>query len=404
MKTAFDSLQIGPLHLRNRFIRSAAFEGMAKDYSVTEDLINYHAKVASGGVGMTTVAYASISRSGLAFQHQLLIEEKILPDLQRLVKAIHSEGAKASIQIGHTGNMSKKSVCGVQPIAPTGHFNIYGPSKPRKMNEQDIEQVIDDFKKAVSIVKQAGFDAVEIHAGHGYLISQFLSPYTNKRKDEYGGSFENRSRFLKRILIGCKEVAGSELAILVKMNMHDGFIQGITEKEALDTACIIEACGADAVVLSGGFVSKSPLYIMRGEIPPSIMAYHIKNMIVKLLVRLMGYQLMKPIPFYEGYFLEQAKKFREKVKIPIVVVGGLSSKKIINKALDAGFDGIGIARALIENEDFVNNLKNDLIINSSCTYCNYCVAVMYSGKMRCFKHDTTAPKKLLEKAASIHHE
>jgi len=400
---AFEPFKIGSLILKNRFIRSAAFEGMAENNTVTTDLINYHSKVAKGGVAMTTVAYASVSKSGLAFPHQLLLSNSIIPDLKKLTDAIHTNGALASIQIGHTGNMSKKSVCGVQPIAPTGKFNIYGPSKPRKMNQQDIDEVVNDFVNAVKIVKKAGFDAVEIHAGHGYLISQFLSPYTNTRKDEYGGSFENRVKFLKLVLTACRKAAGENMSILVKMNMSDGFSKGINKEEAIKTAMIIENCGADAIILSGGFVSKSPLYVMRGQIPPRIMAYHIKNMAIKFLVRYFGYQLMKPIPFKEGYFLEEAKPFREVVKIPLIVVGGLNSTTTITRAIEMGFNGIGIARALIQNTHFVNDLEKQHIKKSACTICNYCVAVMYSGKMRCFMDDPMAPKNLLEEAKKINY-
>lgn len=403
MPSPFEPIEIGPLRLRNSFIRSAAFEGMAANNTVTADLIDYHAKVAKGGVGMTTVAYASVNKTGLAFKHQLLLSKSIIPDLKKLTDAIHQQGALASIQIGHTGNMSKKSVCGSQPIAPTGRFNIYGPTKPRKMNQKDIDDVVNDFATAVQVAKSSGFDAVEIHAGHGYLISQFLSPYTNKRKDEYGGSFENRSKFLKFILTACRKAAGNDMAILVKMNMSDGFSSGITHEEAIETAKIIESHGADAIVLSGGFVSKAPLYVMRGQIPPKIMAYHIKNMLVKFLVRFFGYQLMKPLPYHEGYFLDDAKSFREAVKIPIVVVGGLNSVPTIQKALDMGFNGIGLARALIQNTNFVNELQQHKIEKSACTICNYCVAVMYSGKMRCFMDDTNAPKHLLDEAKKINY-
>jgi 2,4-dienoyl-CoA reductase-like NADH-dependent reductase (Old Yellow Enzyme family) len=404
MKIPFENLRIGPLSIRNRFIRSAAFEGMAENHRVTEDLIEYHRSVAKGGVGMSTVAYASVSKNGLSFAHQLWLREEIIPDLKKLTSAIKQEGAAASIQIGHTGNMSKRSICGSRPIAPSGRFNLYGPTWPRKMNTKDIEQVIDDFRNAILIAKASGFDAVEVHAGHGYLISQFLSPYTNKRKDEYGGSFENRSRFLKKVLKAAREAAGNDMALLVKMNMTDGFKKGITEEEAVETAKVIESCGVDAIILSGGFVSKAPLYVMRGEIPPKIMSYHIKNIFVKVLVKFFGYQLMKPLPYKEGYFLDEAIKFRKAVKIAIVVVGGLNSTTTIHKALEMGFDGIGLARSLIQNTNFVNELHNQTIQRSGCTICNYCVAVMYSGKMRCFMDDTTAPKELIAEAKKIHYE
>jgi 2,4-dienoyl-CoA reductase-like NADH-dependent reductase (Old Yellow Enzyme family) len=393
--SAFDSFMIGNLKLRNRFIRSAAFEGMCQQHLVTDDLIQYHQSLAKGGVGMTTVAYAAVSKSGLSFHHQLWLRNEIIPDLKKLTGAVHHEGAAASIQIGHTGNMSKKSITGTQPIAPCGGFNIYGPSWPRRMKSNDIETVTQDFANAVRIAKQAGFDAVEIHAGHGYLVSQFLSPYTNKRKDGYGGSFENRSRFLREVLTACVNVAANEIAVIVKMNMYDGFEDGITREEALAAAKLIEECGADAIVLSGGFVSRSPLYIMRGQIPPKTMSHYIKNFPLKILVRYFGKQLMQPIKFEEGYFLQDALAFRNEVKIPLIVVGGLNSETTIQRALEMGFEGIGLARALIQNPNFVNELKKNSIQKSACTICNYCVAVMYSHKMQCYMNDKNIPQELM---------
>lgn len=398
--SAFEPLIIGNLKLRNRFIRSAAFEGMCQNHQVTNDLINYHKQVAAGGVGMTTVAYAAVSKSGLSFKHQLWLRIEIITDLKKLTQTVHQNGAAVSIQIGHTGNMSKKSISGERPIAPTGRFNIYGPSWPRTMNAFDIEKVIEDFANAVWVAKQSGFDAVEIHAGHGYLISQFLSPYTNKRNNEYGGSFENRSRFLKEVLTACKAAAANEIAIIVKMNMYDGFVDGITHAEAIATAKIIEQCGADAIVLSGGFVSRSPMYIMRGQIPQKTMSHYLKNFPIKMMVRYFGKYLIPPIKFEEGYFLDDALSFKQAVKIPVIVVGGLNSETTIDKALTMGFDGIGLARALIQNPNFVNDLHSNKIKKSACTICNYCVAVMYSQKMQCYLDVKNLPKHILEEITS----
>lgn len=399
----FNSLHIGPVTLRNRFIRSAAFEGMSLNHKVTPELIAYHSAVAEGGVGMTTVAYASVSKGGLSFEHQLWLREDIIPGLKELTTAIKQAGAAASIQIGHAGNMARQSVSGERPMAPSARLNLYGPSWPRHMHQADIDRVVLDFRNAVLIAKKAGFDAVEVHAGHGYLISQFLSPYTNHRNDAYGGSFQNRSRLLREVLVACRQAAGKDMALLVKLNMNDGFKGGLTEEEALQTAIIVESLGADAIVLSGGFVSKAPLYIMRGEINPRIMAYYMKGIALKILLRWFGYQLMKPLPFTEGYFLEEAGKFKKEVKIPCIVVGGLNSMATIQKALTMGFDGIAMARALIQNPHFVNDLRDQIIQKSGCTICNYCVAVMYTGQMSCYMNDPTAPEELIRTAEKIHY-
>ncbi len=178
----FTPFSIGPITLRNRTIRAAAFEGMCPNNNPSQKLTDYHRSVAAGGIGMTTVAYAAVCKNGLSFSHQLWLRKEIIPDLKIITSTIHKEGASASIQLGHCGNMSKKSITGSLPISPSGGLNIYSPTWSKKMNIADINQVVQSFADAVKIARESGFDAVEIHAGHGYLISQFLSPYTNKRK------------------------------------------------------------------------------------------------------------------------------------------------------------------------------------------------------------------------------
>jgi 2,4-dienoyl-CoA reductase-like NADH-dependent reductase (Old Yellow Enzyme family) len=236
----FTPLKLGPLVLRNRAIRAAAFEGMCPSNSPSEDLLKYHQQVAAGGIGMTTLAYAAVDKSGLSFPHQLLMQEDNVPGLRKITDAIHSEGAACSIQIGHGGNMAKRSISGTRPIAPNTHINFYGPTFPRAMKQNDIDQMVKAYGKAVHLARESGFDAVEIHAGHGYLISQFLSPYTNKRKDEFGGILENRARFMNLVIEKVKEEASSDLAVLVKMNMQDGFKGGMEIKESLETARMLE--------------------------------------------------------------------------------------------------------------------------------------------------------------------
>jgi len=391
----FSPIQLGPLTLRNRTIRSAAFEGMSNNNDVSDELIDYHRKVAAGGIGMTTVAYASVSKDGYSFPHQLWLRNAIKPGLTRMADAVHKEGAAISIQIGHTGNMSSKSVTGFRPISSSTKFNLYGPTCPRRMNHDDIERVVDDFANAVRLVKSCGYDAVEVHAGHGYLISQFLSPYTNRRNDEYGGSFENRSRFMRKVLQAVRSEAGSEMALFVKMNISDGFKGGISLSDAQHTAKLAEQEGANAIILSGGFVSRMPVYVMRGEIPPAIMAYSIKNILVKSMLLLFGRTLMKPFPFTNGYFMDEAAPVLQSVSIPVVAVGGIDTLDTINNAFDRGYELIGLARCLIEDPAFVNKIRNKAIHETKCNHCNYCVAVMYTGSMKCYLHEQNIPQYLL---------
>ena len=219
----FTPCQIGPMTLRNRSIRSAAFENMCHGNKPTQELFDYHTAVAKGGIGMTTIAYAAVNRSGVSFDGQLYMREEIVPDLKKLTDAIHAEGAKASIQIGHCGNMTHFYTCKCMPVGASTGFNLYSPTFVRKLKEQEIYDLVKDFGKAVNLAREAGFDCVEVHAGHGYLISQFLSPYTNHRRDKFGGSLENRMRFMQLVMKEVMKEAKDDMAVVVKVNMYDGF-------------------------------------------------------------------------------------------------------------------------------------------------------------------------------------
>ena len=334
----FTPASIGPVTLRNRTIRSAAFEGMCDNNAPTQKLYDYHRSVAAGGIGMTTLAYASVTRNGLSFKHQLWMRPEIVKPLRRITDAIHAEGAKASIQLGHCGNMSHRSTAGQIPISASTGFNLYSPTFVRGMHKDEIEAMARAFGEAVNNARDAGFDAVEIHAGHGYLISQFLSPYTNHRRDEYGGSLDNRMRFMRMCMEQVMKAAGNDMAVIVKTNMRDGFKGGIEIDEGILIARELEQLGAHALVLSGGFVSKAPMYVMRGEMPITTLTYYMKTWWLKYGVKLAGRFMIPTVPFREAYFLDDALKFREALRLPLIYVGGLVSRPTIDKVLDHGFE------------------------------------------------------------------
>ena len=382
----FTPCRIGPVALRNRVIRSAAFENMAYDNRPSEDLFNYHVAVAHGGVGMTTVAYAAVNQSGLSFNGQLWMREEIVPELRFLTDAIHAEGAKASIQLGHCGNMTHRSTCGCKPVGASGGFNLYSPTFVRKLKKSEIYSLVIDFGKAVELARKAGFDCVEIHAGHGYLISQFLSPYTNHRHDEFGGSLENRMRFMKLVIEEVMRVAGVDMGVVVKVNMHDGFRKGMDEEECLAVAKELEKLGVHALVLTAGFVSKAPMEVMRGAMPLKTLRYYMdtkKFWWLKIGLALFGRKVIPTVPFSEGYFLKDAKVFREHLQLPLIYVGGLVSKEKIEEVLDAGFVAVQMARALINDTDFVNKLHSGEATRSECKHSNYCIGRMYTLEMKC---------------------
>ena len=382
----FTPATIGPLTLRNRTIRSAAFEGMAEHYSPSEKLYQYHTSVAAGGIGMTTLAYASVSRSGLSFESQLWMRPEIIPGLRRITDSIHSHGAAASIQLGHCGNMTHISTAGQIPIGASTGFNLYSPTIVRGMSRKEIAEVAKDFGRAVKTAREAGFDAVEIHAGHGYLISQFLSPYTHRRRDEHGGSLDNRMRFMRECLHEVMTAAGSDMAVIVKTNMYDGFKGGIEIPEALTIAKELEKCGAHALVLSAGFVSRAPMVVMRGAMPLQTMTHYMHPWWLKYGVKAVGKYMIKSEPFKECYFLDDALKFRAELKLPLIYVGGIVSREGIEKVLGQGFQFVQMGRALINEPDFVNRMRDENRQRCGCDHVNYCIARMYSLDMVCHKH------------------
>ena len=393
----FTPVRIGPVTLRNRVIRSAAFENMACGNSPSQALKDYHVAVSRGGVGMTTLAYASVSRSGLSFANQLWMREEVVPALKEITDAIHAEGAKASIQLGHCGNMTHRSTCGCMPVGASGGFNLYSPTFVRKLREDEILALVEDFGHAVELARQAGFDCVEIHAGHGYLISQFLSPYTNHRRDRFGGSLENRMRFMQLVVRRVLEAAGDDIGVIVKMNMHDGFRRGMQRAECLEVARELERLGVHAIVLSAGFVSKAPMEVMRGDMAIRAFAYYIdtwKMWWLKAMVRFFGRILIPTVPYREGYFLEDAKEFRAAVSLPLIYVGGLVSRQKMEEVLAAGFDGLQMARALLHDTDFVNKLRSGELDCSGCGHSNYCIGRMYSLEAKCHHCVTDLPAGL----------
>lgn len=400
MKTSklFTEASIGPITLRNRTIRSAAFESMCPGNAPSQQLLDYHRSVAAGGVGMTTVAYAAVAQSGLSFDRQLWMRKEIVPGLRKLTDSVHKEGAAASIQLGHCGNMSHKKICGETPVGASSGFNLYSPTFVRGLRRDELRLMAKAYGNAVRIARESGFDAVEIHAGHGYLISQFLSPYTNHRKDEYGGSLDNRMRFMDEVMAEVMKAAGNDMAVLVKMNMRDGFKGGMDIEESLQVAHRLVNDGAQALVLSGGFVSKAPMYVMRGAMPIKAMTHYMDCWWLKLGVKMVGHLMIPSVPFKEAYFLDDAMLFRKEIKnIPLVYVGGLISRKKIEDVLDKGFEFVQMGRALLNEPGFVKRMKLDVNARCTCKHSNYCIARMYSIDMACHQRLTEDLPKCLQK-------
>lgn len=388
MNQIFEEAHVGPLTLRNRTIRSAAFESMCPGHQPSEMLYNYHTSVARGGVGMTTVAYAAVEESGLSFDRQLVMRPEIIPGLRHLTDGIHKEGAAAGIQLGHCGNMSHKDICGCMPVSACTGFNLYSPTFVRGLRKEELPILAKKFGQAVKLAREAGFDSVEIHCGHGYLIDQFLNTYFNHRKDEYGGSLENRMRFMSICLEEVMEAARDDMAVICKMNMRDGLKKpGTTIEESMEIARRMQNLGVHAIVLSGGLVSASPMYVMRGEMPLYTMTHYMDKAWLKYGVRACGRMMVPSVPYEEAFFLEDALKFREALPdIKFIYVGGLVAGDKIQEVLGHGFEAVQMARSLLNEPDFVNKLKEDPHHRCGCKHSNYCIGRMYTIEMACHQH------------------
>ena len=282
--------------------------------------------------------------------------------------------------------MSHKSICGVTPLSASSGFNIYSPTFVRGMRKEELPEMTKAYGRAVNLARESGFDAVEVHAGHGYLISQFLSPYTNHRKDEYGGSLQNRMRFMDEVMAEVMEAAGNDMAVIVKMNMRDGFRGGMEIDETMQVAKRLERSGVHALVLSGGFVSKAPMYVMRGAMPVKTLTHYMDCWWLKYGVKLAGRMMIPTVPFQEAYFLEDALKFRAEIKIPLIYVGGLVSRQKIDEVLDDGFEAVQMARALLNEPGFVNRMRLEEKARCNCGHSNYCIGRMYTLEMACHQH------------------
>lgn len=386
--------KIGPLEIPNRVIRASAYEGMADGHTPTQKLIDYHTSLAKGGVGMTGVAYAAINKSALSFHRQLWMRDEIIPELRKLTDSIHASGAKACVQLGHCGNMSHRRYCGCRPVGASAGFNLYSPTFVHGLKKEEIIQTAKDFGNAVRIAKEGGFDAVEIHAGHGYLISQFLSPYTNHRHDEFGGSLENRMRFMEMVMKEVMAAAGNDVAVLVKTNTRDGFKGGLEVDDCITVAKKLQECGAQCLVLSGGFVSRAPMYVMKGKMPMRTLWGYMpwKSLWwLKIGIAIFGKLMIHNEPFKELFFWDDAIKFRKALDMPLAFVGGVNSVDSINKVLDAGFDFVEMARPLVYDPAFISKIKAGTCEKSGCRHANYCVARIWNYDMQCHENCKLSP-------------
>ncbi|MGV0815553.1 NADH:flavin oxidoreductase [Mycolicibacterium boenickei] len=383
MTDPFSPAQLGPVRLRNRVIKAATSEGRSPDGLVTDDLIDFHRSFAEGGVGMTTVAYCCVSPQGASAPGQIVMDGKAVPGLRRLTDAVHVAGAAISAQLGHAGVVAQKKLTGVTAVAPSKFINPTSFAYCREITRAEIVHVIDQFGDAARVAVDAGFDAVELHFGHLYLPSSFLSPLINRRKDEYGGDIDNRSRLVREIAARVREVVGDQIAVIAKLDMDDGLPGSIWIDEALRTAQLLDADATlDAIELTQGSSVYKPMYLFRGDVPVKEFA-KVMPPALRPAVRLVGKQTMGVYPYRELYMLEAARQFVPIMRnTKLILLGGITDREHLETGLREGFDFLAMGRALLREPDRVNTMMAEPASRSRCNHNNKCMVTVF-GRTHC---------------------
>lgn len=374
----FNPAKLGPLTLRNRVIKAATFEARTPDALVTDDLIEYHRLPAAGGVAMTTVAYCAVSPGGRTGGNQIWMRPHAVPGLRRLTEAIHAEGAAISAQIGHAGPVADARSNQATALAPVRFFNPIAMRFAQKATREDIDDVLAAHAHAARLAVDAGFDAVEIHLGHNYLASAFLSPLLNRRDDEFGGSLQNRAKVARGLVMAVRRAVRQQVAVTAKLNMTDGIRGGITVDEALTTARWLQDDGGlDAIELTASSSLVNPMYLFRGDAPVKEFAAAFKPPL-RWGIRMTGHRFFREYPYRDAYLLREARLFRAELTIPLILLGGITNRTTMDLAMAEGFEFVAMARALLAEPDLVNRIAAEgSQVRSACTHCNQCMATIY---------------------------
>ncbi|MCX7973655.1 MAG: NADH:flavin oxidoreductase [Candidatus Aminicenantes bacterium] len=343
----FSPIKIGSVEIKNRFVRSATHDFMAEeDGSISERQLALYRQLAQGEVGLIISGHAYVLPSGKASPRQIAIyDDKFIPGLKELVKVVHQTESRLFLQLSHAGRQTKEKICGCQPLAPSAVYEPVYQVMPREITIEEIEQVIEAFIQAAKRAKEAGFDGLQLHCAHGYLLSSFLSPYTNRRQDEWGGSLENRAKVILEILRGIKKKINHDFPIIVKLNSSDYLPNGLEVEEAAKVAQMLEAEGLAAIEVSGGSAEAG-----KGSMWPGVRPEE-----------------------EEGYFVPAAKFIKKIIKIPVIGLGGLRTFRVMERLVASGeIDLVSMSRPFIREPDLIIKFKRKEVSASQCISCNKC--------------------------------
>lgn len=376
----FEPGRLGPLELRNRIIKAATFEGVMPRGRVTRELVDFHVRVARGGAALSTVAYCAVSKNGRVSPHTMVMDDETAPALERLTDAVHDEGALIAAQLGHAGLVAQGHSRRRPSIAPSTRFSAPATGLVRGATPAEIDETVADFARSARVARAAGFDGIEVHLGHNYLLSSFLSPNLNRRKDEYGGSIENRLRFPRRVIDAVRNAVDDDMAVWAKFNMADGVPDGLWLDESLEMGRVLESDGQlDALELTGGSSLLNGMYFFRGDVPMKEFAAA-QPAHIRPGLRLIGRKLFPELPFEEAFFLEFARQFRAELELPLIYLGGVNERATLDRILGSeGFQFVAMARALLRDPDLPNKMADDRVSHGLCVHCNKCMATIYDG-------------------------
>ncbi len=384
LSKAFSPATLGKLQLQNRILKAATYEGKTPDGVPGELLLNFHKGIVQGGTAMTTIGYCTTEADGRINDQMMWMHEGIrekLSHMNRELKHI-APGVKISGQMTHCGNFSKNRKLQrlKRPLGPSRQFSMLGLSAGMPfsgaMSVADIDYLVQTYFDAALLMKETGFDALEIHFSHGYGLSQFISPKTNRRTDDYGGSLRNRMRLPLRVLDAVRKAVGDDFPILGKIGLTDGIRDGLHIEEAIEVAAMLDAGGIDALICSGGTSSFNPMVYFRGDTLDKGLIEVEKNPITRLGLRMIGPKMFRYYPYEELYFLEDAKRVRDRVNCQMVYIGGCTDVASIETVMREGFDFIQLGRPLIKDPNFVKNAMADRNYQNGCIHCNRCASLI----------------------------
>lgn len=356
MKSLFETVSIQSMRLANRFVRSATWEGMAtEDGHVTQQLIDLMFNLAQNEVGLIITGHAYVLPEGQAGPWQLgVYNDELISGLKDMTKAVHQVNGKIVMQIAHAGCHADPELTKQQPLGPSSLEKVNG-LKCQEMTQDDIQRAVQAFGQAAARARESGFDGVQIHAAHGYFLSQFLSPFYNHRQDAYGGSLENRSRIVREVYKIVRQNVGDTFPVLIKMNSEDFLVHGLCVDDMLYVASMLESEGIDAIELSGG-TSFSGDYtpIRKGKLESQDK---------------------------EVYYREAAKRYKSRLSLPLILVGGIRSFSVAKELVEQGqADFISLCRPLIREPDLIKRWKEGDLRPAECVSDNLCFVPARKGQ------------------------